>query len=113
MSVAIAFLICFLARFSLGSPLALGNITMGSGNATERTKTIHTDWLLNNTAGKDVQNGLEPAPGSTLSTGSIVGIALGSVLILLTVGLLFWCGCQQRYPGVTRRRRRSRSRRRG
>ncbi|KAI1492875.1 hypothetical protein F5X96DRAFT_624060 [Biscogniauxia mediterranea] len=55
----------------------------------------------------------QPAAGTTINTGAIIGIVVGAVLVLLFVGLLFWCGMQQRYPGVTRRRRRGRSRRQG
>ncbi|KAI0595511.1 hypothetical protein F4775DRAFT_595121 [Biscogniauxia sp. FL1348] len=51
----------------------------------------------------------QPAAGTTINTGAIIGIVVGAVLVLLFVGLLFWCGMQQRYPGVTRKRRRGHS----
>ncbi|KAI3319409.1 hypothetical protein HD806DRAFT_525686 [Xylariaceae sp. AK1471] len=106
MSVPIVFLICSISGLAISGSLNHENLAMHPGNLTEHIKTILSDWLLNTTMKNKAQDALEPALDSTLSKGSIIGIAVGSVLLVLTVGLMVWCGYRQRYPGVTRKRRR-------
>ncbi|KAI2638337.1 hypothetical protein GGS21DRAFT_507792 [Xylaria nigripes] len=110
MSVLTVFLFCFFQALALAAPFANNwNCTTHFPQPPAPAGSHVVTSLADATSVKDAaQTSVEPDgmdAGLTLDSSGIVGAVVGSIFLILTIGLLTWCGRARRFPGVVRKKR--------